>query len=107
MGKKPDGSPADGCYMMKGHRYLTGQWGHPLADRHGQVAEHRKVLYDAIGPGPHPCHWCGTGRDWGGLNGINVDHLDNDKLNNDVINLAVSCCGCNRVGIRRSSRRKG
>ena len=98
----------DGWYISNdGHKYLTGMQGHPLAIGRGIVAEHRYVLYEEIGPGPHPCYWCGTPRDWGGQTGINVDHLDDDPLNNDPDNLVPSCCGCNRVGRRRLSRREG
>lgn len=58
------------CYI-KGYKYLTGMQDHPLVtnDR-GQITEHRVVLYDAIGPGPHPCHWCGKLLDWGGHSGL-------------------------------------
>src|SRR5689334_2898842 len=31
---------------------------HPLADGQGRVSLYRCVLYDKIGPGTHPCHWC-------------------------------------------------
>lgn len=89
------------------HKYLTGMWGHPLAIGNGVVAEHRHVLYEKIGPGTHPCHWCGALRDWGGLDGINADHLDSEPLNNAPENLVPSCCGCNWVGRRRLSRREG
>lgn len=94
-----------GFYLAKdtGYRYLTGQYDHPLAGQNGIVAEHRKVLYDKIGPGTHECHWHGTrqcGRTaltWGGRgkNAIRADHLDDDILNNSPDNLVPSCCGCN------------
>lgn len=81
-------------YYREGYRILTGQR-HPLAVE-GAVAEHRKVLYDAIGPGPHECHWCKRTLAWGnGIEGICVDHLDGDKLNNNPANLAPSCHKCN------------
>lgn len=84
-----------------GYRELTMQYGHPLADRVGRVAEHRRVLYDAIGPGPHPCHWgCGKVLGWGGVSGLNADHLDGDRLNNALDNLVPSCGPCNRWGKR-------
>lgn len=57
-GLRKDNSPAHGHAIWKsGHIMLTQQQGHPLANTHGAVFEHRKVLYDEIGPGPHPCHW--------------------------------------------------
>lgn len=91
-----NGHPATGSYYQDGYRYLTGQQDHPLASSSDCVAEHRVVLYEKIGPGPHPCHWCGGLLGWGGKSGINVDHLDNDKLNNDPDNLVPSCGNCNR-----------
>lgn len=88
---------ADGWYLNRaGYCYLTGQQEHPLAIR-GAVAEHRKVLYDKIGPGPHPCHWCRKMLYWGGHDGICVDHLDDDKSNNDPENLVPSCSPCNSL----------
>ena len=87
-----------------GYKRLTGMHDHPLSTSGGVVAEHRKVLYDAIGPGPHACYWndqFGCGRaslDWVS---ICVDHLDGDTLNNDLENLVVSCRSCNT---KRGSR---
>lgn len=84
---------------------LATQHGHALA-RGGRLQEHRKVLYDLIGPGPHPCHWrdvysCGKDAlEWGGRGGIFVDHLDGDTHNNSPENLVPSCNGCN---IRRGN----
>lgn len=76
--------------------------GHPIADRRGNVVEHRKVLYDTIGAGVHPCHWCGRELHWRTRNKHNplpddlvVDHLDGDKRNNDPVNLVPSCQPCN------------
>lgn len=74
---------------------------HPLARKtDGRVFVHRKVLYDAIGPGQHPCHWCGTTVEWRLRNvtsagGLVVDHIDRDRRNNDLSNLVPSCHGCN------------
>ena len=94
-----DGSPAEGFVVWKdGHIMLTMQQGHPLANDHGAVFEHRKVLYDDIGPGPHSCHWhslSGCGKlalEWPD---IHVDHVDDDPANNDLTNLVVSCLRCN------------
>jgi hypothetical protein len=81
-----------------GYRILTGQQEHPLAQDNHQLGEHRAVLYDKIGTGLHLCHWqCGTLLTWGeGQNdGIHVDHLDGDRLNNDPENLVPACWLCN------------
>lgn len=73
---------------------------HPLTNkRNGILFEHRKVLYDAIGPGPHQCHWCQREVDWtiGPLrpHSLLPDHLDGDKANNAPENLVPSCNPCN------------
>lgn len=78
---------------------------HPLTSASGLVYEHQVVLYEKIGPGPHACHWnCGKMLEWGGRNGIHVDHLDEDRSNNDPENLVPSCVGCNWG---RSQRKTG
>lgn len=66
----------------------------------GWVLAHRATLYDDIGPGVHPCHWCGCPVDWGksypaDLDALVVDHLDEDKTNNDPSNLVPACNACN------------
>lgn len=71
--------------------------GHPLASSQGHLFDHRAVLYDAIGPGAHPCHWCGVMVAWEDPHplGLEVDHLDGDKLNNEAANLVPTCHGDN------------
>ncbi|MEV4991247.1 hypothetical protein [Pseudarthrobacter sp. LMD1-1-1.1] len=72
--------------------------GHPLATSQDKLLAHRGVLFDAIGPGPHPCHWCSRLLPWQAdtaANCINVDHLDFNKLNNSRENLVPSCLDCN------------
>lgn len=70
---------------------------HPLASQNTYLYEHRKVLYDRIGAGPHCCHWCGCEVVWRarGKKKLVADHLDNDKLNNHPDNLVPSCHACN------------
>lgn len=113
-GMRAGGIPATGPFITaQGYRGLPAHWDHPLADVNGVVLEHRKVLHDIIGPGPHACHWnyfseCGkTQLTWGGLDGIQVDHLDGDKTNNDPANMVASCLACNRRGIRSVVERGG
>lgn len=73
---------------------------HPVASANGLVSVHRQVLYDAIGPGWHMCRWCHQPVSWDRtvprFARLVVDHLDNDKANNDRSNLAPSCDACNR-----------
>lgn len=74
--------------------------GHPLADESGAIAAHRLALYEVIGVGPHPCHWCGTDVEWlpfrGSWDGVLVvDHLDGNKQNNHPSNLVAACFSCN------------
>ena len=81
---------------------------HPLATSRGWIREHRVVLFDAIGPGEHPCHWCQTRVTWDetypfSKAGLVVDHLDEDPANNNPGNLVPSCAPCN---LARSSRWK-
>lgn len=79
-------------------RYLPG---HPLAGATGLVAEARVVLYAQIGPGEHPCHWCGTKVRWttglrGNLAGsLIADHLDSNELNDAPENIVPACGRCN------------
>lgn len=66
---------------------------HPLCcDKNGYVYEHRAVLYDAIGVGPHRCALCGKEVTWGTCH---VDHIDDDVRNNSRANLRPTCSVCN------------
>lgn len=82
------------------YRYVLVPLDHPIATRSGKIPMHRKVLWEKIGPGPHPCHWCGKPVDW--MPGehtregaLQTDHKDNDGQNNDPANLVPSCHTCN------------
>lgn len=80
--------------------------GHPLADADGRLYEHRKVLFDVIGEGPHPCHWCEILVQWlprWSPGELQVDHLSNDGADNRPSNLVPSCRACNTA--RGSQRR--
>jgi hypothetical protein len=87
-----------------GHGYIAAfRPDHPLAQRTGWQYEHRIVLYDMIGAGEHPCHWCGKALSWkinynaADNRGLGVDHLDRDRTNNTVANLVPSCRSCNNA----------
>jgi hypothetical protein len=91
-------APGSGHIQANGYR-LIYRPDHPLGEQRicFQVGEHRVVLYDAIGPGPHPCHWCGKQLCWFAIDGemLHADHLDDDRLHNSIENLAPSCLNCN------------
>lgn len=67
---------------------------HPLYAGSPNIMQHRLVLFDKIGYGPHQCHWCQEHINWG--NGLEVDHLDWDRQNNDPDNLVAACSPCNK-----------
>lgn len=82
-----------------GYVVLTDTEPHPLRIADKPMYEHRKVLYDHIGIGPHPCHWCGSMVNWikgrCTLGSLVPDHLDGNKQNNVPANLVPACNRCN------------
>lgn len=94
--------PGTGSIRDNGYRVVRAP-GHPLAGRDGAALEHRLVLYAKIGPGSHPCHWCGTAVSW--MVDLTADHLDWDRLNNVAENLVPSCQSCNSG--RSKNHRRG
>lgn len=88
-GRGPNGL---GSLRSDGYRQLKRP-DHPLACATGIVFEHRMVLYDSIGPGPHPCHWCKQLLDWDDLQ---ADHLNHIRADNRPKNLVPSCPSCNK-----------
>lgn len=96
-------------HLAQGYFVLCNQFSHLLASSDGQVAEHRLVLWGKLGcktlDCEHECHWgCGRVLTWGGTHGIQADHLDEDRLNNDPENLVPSCLTCN---VSRNRVREG
>ncbi|MFC5353542.1 HNH endonuclease [Azospirillum himalayense] len=70
--------------------------GHPLATAGSSkyVYQHRRVYHDHHGDGPFCCHHCGITVTW---DDMHVDHLDDDRANNDPGNLVASCPTCNQA----------
>lgn len=99
--KKPSGRVT---ILGPGYR-MKSMRDHPLAGSAGQVLEHRAVLYDAIGLGPHRCHHCGRHVNWRMPlpDRLETDHLDWDVSNNERSNLVQSCIQCNSHRHRRIS----
>jgi hypothetical protein len=98
-----NGRRGEGTTRKDGYRQIRAH-GHPLADSRGQLLEHRKLLYDRIGPGPHECHWCSKQVRWEtgiSATSVVVDHVDSNRANNTAENLVPSCNACN---LRRSRR---
>ena len=89
----------DGSHYASNGYLLTSNPTHPLAWASGVVPVHRAVLYDAIGPGTHPCHWCGVDITWEvrkGPGALEADHLNAIRSDNRRENLVPSCAACNR-----------
>lgn len=87
-----------GISVSHGRRYRSRHMPHhPLAMSSGRVYEHRAVLYDAIGAGPHACHWCKDPVHWDPTDGrpLQVDHLNGVGDDNRPDNLVPSCGPCN------------
>lgn len=65
---------------------------HPLARSKGRIYQHQRIFFDAFGDGPFDCHWCGDEVSW---QTMHIDHLDEDKTNNNLTNLVAACGQCN------------
>lgn len=84
--------------------------GHPLLTPNGTATYlHRVVLWKKIGPGSHPCHHCGRIVTWAPGRGVRdgalvVDHLDDNRQNNDPTNLIPSCHACNKGRTPKKNR---
>lgn len=79
-------------YTIGSNGYLiTTNKEHPLADKHGRLYMHRMIAFDANIS--MICHVCNAQQSW---DTCHVDHLDDDKLNNNINNLAVACPTCNQ-----------
>jgi hypothetical protein len=96
---------------MSAANYLRAQRpDHPLARSDGTVSVSRAALYDAIGPGAHPCDVCGVELSWAIVppapGALTVDHCNGSYRDNRRDNLRVLCLPCNgRDGVVRRHRR--
>jgi hypothetical protein len=90
---------ASGVSVSPGRKYKTKYVPtHPLASKHGIVYVHRMVLFNAIGYGPHACHYCQANIDWtrrGEPNELQPDHVNNQGDDNRIENLVPCCRSCN------------
>lgn len=95
---KPD-DPRWGQGYINDQGYRIGFYpDHLIANTQGYLLEHRRVLFDTVGAANQPCYWCGKILAWSTSDRpskLCVDHLDNDKLNNDPTNLVPCCYACN------------
>lgn len=84
---------------------------HPIAPSSGVIAVSRLVLYDKIGPGTHPCHWCDRSVSWqagggpGTAGNLLADHLNWDVSDDRPENLVPSCNHCNAHRTSTGARR--
>lgn len=75
--------------------------GHPLTVGQGRtLGVHKLALWEKIGPGTHPCHYCAVPVTWRARESgarLTVEHLDRDRLNNNPANLVPCCYRCNNL----------
>lgn len=82
-----------GSFMTRGYVKLQAP-NHPLADSHGQIFEHRAVLYRKSKLICPDCYWCGCKQTWAT---IHADHLNNIKHDNRDSNIVGACPRCNKA----------
>ena len=88
-------------FEHSGGYVLVPAFGHFLARGTSHAYEHRIVYHAANGAGPFNCYWCGVVVTW---DDMHIDHLDDDKKNNAIANLAASCPVCNQKRGRHKAK---
>lgn len=90
---KPGPAPAPAGRRKNGAGYVVViRPGHPLANKNREAFEHRVVAYDSHHGICPNCFWCDVRLTW---RAAVVDHLNEDKADNDPSNLVVACNSCN------------
>lgn len=67
---------------------------HKLARGTGYILQHREVYYNHVGDNTPDCDICGCSTSWE-IYKYHVDHIDENKKNNDLSNLRMLCNSCN------------
>jgi len=67
---------------------------HKLSSKGGLIREHTVVAYAKYGDTLPNCELCDKELYWGGRS-THIDHMDNNKSNNNPENLRPLCNGCN------------
>ena len=89
----------DKCFDDRGYVMLYKP-NHPIATKKGLIREHRYIAYEKYKNKEIRCEICLKSLNWGNLH---VDHIDEDKANNNASNLRILCRACN---VMRTSVRK-
>lgn len=91
-GRLENKKPKDRFEDKRGYQFVYAP-NHPLkVGKRNYIAEHRTVLYAKIGTALKSCEICGKSITW---ETCHVDHIDENKRNNDPSNLRPTCITCN------------